>query len=464
MIKVNENETENDLFLIYKNDVPTFPSLKRELIYDITKNKYYLYDKDSNKFFPSNFLGKKLIKINKNNLGNLSYKERLKKNLIEKLDNQMNKNLYHPKIKHFDRLAQIPRQLVQPFFNFNNGVSGKNKKIIQSKGDMINYIRNKESRITDNKYKNILSRNTDINNEEIKGLNYYSNSVADSVNYRNKKKETNKVISIINNSLSNEDLNLSQRNNLKKFKNNLLINSTRPLKKPNKIFKNKYKINRNVMFINPIKYSKSNHDLEINLNTYHILYNSINNNKITKLTNERSNEVNKRNKNIYHRYYRPNSVMNIRNDYKIYSPKKQEFKKSESKRYDTEESHKDIYNNKNKIHSLGNINLEFSNEKKNINGYIKPLSKPNTILRKGYPKFKSGKELYKKELDLLKLVNPQKIKMEEDENEKRNNYLKRKIEQDRIIKIVKDKSNRPKASRLNSAISNLIKDLTDTVE
>ena len=65
---------------------------------------------------------------------------------------------------------------------------------------------------------------------------------------------------------------------------------------------------------------------------------------------------------------------------------------------------------------------------------------------------------------MLKLVNPQKIKMEEDENEKRNNYLKRKIEQDRIIKIVKDKSNRPKASRLNSAISNLIKDLTDTVE
>ena len=37
------------------------------------------------------------------------------------------------------------------------------------------------------------------------------------------------------------------------------------------------------------------------------------------------------------------------------------------------------------------------------------------------------KELYKKEMDLFKLVNPDKIKMEEDENEKRNNYLKKKI-------------------------------------
>ena len=59
------------------------------------------------------------------------------------------------------------------------------------------------------------------------------------------------------------------------------------------------------------------------------------------------------------------------------------------------------------------------------------------------------KELYKKEMDLFKLVNPDKIKMEEDENEKRNNYLKKKIENERKIKIIKNKNFKEKASRIN---------------
>ena len=102
MTNINGNENNTDLFLIFKHDVANFPYLKRELIYDIAKNKYYLYDKDSNKFYPSNFLGKKKIKINNNNLGKLSYKERLRNNLIEKLDKKIDDNSYHPKIKYFE--------------------------------------------------------------------------------------------------------------------------------------------------------------------------------------------------------------------------------------------------------------------------------------------------------------------------------------------------------------------------
>ena len=461
MTKANGNENDTDLFLIYKHDAANFPYLKRELIYDIAKNKYYLYDKDSNKFYPSNFLGKKKIKINNNNLGKLSYKERLRNNLIEKLDKKIDDNSYHPKIKYFEGFSQLPRPLVEPFFNFNNDISRQNKKIIQSKGDMINYIRSKESRITDNKYKEILSRNNNNENgEKIKGLNYYSNSVAESINYKKLNINTNKVIRCINSSLSSEELSNKQKNSLKKFKNKILINSNNEIKLPNKIFKNKYKISSNVMLINPIKYSQPNHDSEINLNTYRILYSSINNNKLTKLIDNNKNQFElKKNKNEYNRYDRPNSVMNIRNDYKLFLPEKYHFKKSETKRTDTEENKKDNLNNKSKVHSLEDITKEFINEKNHINGFIKPIRKQNVILRKGNPKYKSGKELYKKELDLFKLVNPQKLKMEENENEKRNNYLKRKIEKDRKIRIVKDKNIRAKGSRINSALSNLARDL-----
>ena len=291
-------------------------------------------------------------------------------------------------------------------------------------------------------------------------MGYYSNSVAESINYKKRNINTNKVIRCINNSLSSGELNSKQKNSLKKFKNKILINSNNEIKLPNKIFKNKYKISSNVMLINPIKYSQPNHDSEINLNTYRILYSSINNNKLTKLIDSNKNQFElKRNKNEYNRYDRPNSVMNIRNDYKLFLPEKYHFKKSETKRTDTEENKKDNLNNKSKVHSLEDITKEFINEKNHINGFIKPIRKQNVILRKGNPKYKSGKELYKKELDLFKLVNPQKLKMEEDENEKRNNYLKRKIEKDRKIRIVKDKNIRAKGSRINSALSNLARDL-----
>ena len=68
-------------------------------------------------------------------------------------------------------------------------------------------------------------------------------------------------------------------------------------------------------------------------------------------------------------------------------------------------------------------------------------------------------------MDLLKLVNPEKLKIEEIENEKRINYLKRKIEKDRQIRILKIKNIRGKSSRLNSAFSNnLAKDSNGYIE
>ena len=77
------------------------------------------------------------------------------------------------------------------------------------------------------------------------------------------------------------------------------------------------------------------------------------------------------------------------------------------------------------------------------------------------PRYKSTGELYKKELDMFKIVNPEKIKLEEEENNKRINFLKKKIEKERIIQIVKYKHLIGKISRVNSAVTNIRKDYND---
>ena len=56
------------------------------------------------------------------------------------------------------------------------------------------------------------------------------------------------------------------------------------------------------------------------------------------------------------------------------------------------------------------------------------------------------KEIYKKELDLVKLVNPDVLKREKYENDQRDKFLIRKIEKDRKkIIIIKEKNNKIKS-------------------
>ena len=126
MSKTNGSFKEDDLNLINKPNKDKFLTLKKELVYDIDKDKYYLYEKDLNKFYPSNSSGKKLFNICVDGLGKLTYEQKLQKNLIEKLEIKKDDNVYHPKMKYFDGFAQIPRPLVQPLFNIN--VESRNKK------------------------------------------------------------------------------------------------------------------------------------------------------------------------------------------------------------------------------------------------------------------------------------------------------------------------------------------------
>ena len=309
----------DEMNLLNKFDENKFPSLKKEIIYNTTKDKFYLYDKDKNKFFPANSFGKRIFKNTNNNVGKLTYEERLKKNLIEKLESKLDINLYHPKMKYFDGFAQIPRPLEQPMINFKDE-SKKEKQILEPKSQILNYIKNKSGLIMNSKYKEILSRNINNKYAPPKDLNYYSNSIADTMNNKYKKEQTIRMIKFINKSLNNEDLSRNDKYSLNKFKNNLIINSHKyeingvKLIKPSKIFLKKYRVFSNIMFLNPLKKLNSEHNLKINSKTYRNLYNSINNNKLTKLINKENSPLKNRNKRTDSQRYliRPHSVINIK--------------------------------------------------------------------------------------------------------------------------------------------------------
>ena len=158
--------------------------------------------------------------------------------------------------------------------------------------------------------------------------------------------------------------------------------------------------------------------------------------------------------------------MNLKNEYNnIFEPVYHEFTKKESKRYDTEEEYKDkdIIQNETNIHTKKEMYKDYKIEKRYMNILKKDKKsikqKPTIILRKGNPKYKSMKLIYKKELDMIKLVNPEIIKKEEYENEKRDRFLKNKIDKNRkLISNIKEKYNKTKKSRINSAETNLFKE------
>ena len=80
MNKENQKDKENLICLDEKQQF-----LKKEIIYDIDKDKYYLYNKENNKINQINSFGKKKAKINNAQVGKASYNERLKSKSIDKI-------------------------------------------------------------------------------------------------------------------------------------------------------------------------------------------------------------------------------------------------------------------------------------------------------------------------------------------------------------------------------------------
>lgn len=460
----------------YNNNVPF---LKKEIIYDTNKGKYYLYDKENNKINSTNFYASKIQNINISHLGKMTYDERLKNNSIEKINHKIDDSLYHPRSKYFDGYSQIPRPLVQPF---------SNTKSSKAQNELFNCLK-KNKVISLKKVQKIFEKKRD---ENLACLDYYTGTISDVVNHKSK----NALLNKINDAITNDNLNKKEIESLNKLKNNLLNNSTyvingKQIFKPKDVFQKEYNINHNIMFNNPVKELSKNIDKDksINLNAYNLLYKSINNNSITRIKDKYLNNY-KLKDTKKTKIIRPKSVINVRNDKpklinsysnqqnnSVFLPEKLELKKNESKRYDTEEDYFDIFNqsknknknnikvknhsmneknnknNKNKIHFFIDLKKYNKNEKKHLVGYIKPFKKEMPYIRKGIPKYKSTGELYKKELDLFKIVNPDKLRYEEEENKKHLNYIKKKIEKNRVIQIIKYKKSKDKNSTVNSAKS-----------
>ncbi len=92
--------------------------------------------------------------------------------------------------------------------------------------------------------------------------------------------------------------------------------------------------------------------------------------------------------------------------------------------------HKTIYkkfdnyeNNKLHIKTLSDINKNCSIETKLLNGFIMPEIKERNI-RKSMPNYKSAMNIYKKEIEMYKLVNPIRQKLDEEKELKDIKYIK----------------------------------------
>ncbi len=105
---------------------------------------------------------------------------------------------------------------------------------------------------------------------------------------------------------------------------------------------------------------------------------------------------------------------------------------SESERYYN--MNKSIYNKSQRLENNNNIDIRtFSDlskncyiEKKLLMGFIKPELKERRY-RKNVPKYKSTINIYKKEWELEKIVNPLRYKLEEEKKIKELNLIKEKL-------------------------------------
>jgi hypothetical protein len=249
---------------------------------------------------------------------------------------------------------------------------------------------------------------------------------------------------------------LSQRNinSLNKFKHNILINKKnvvfgKKLSEPPKIFSKIFNLN-----LQKMKKNKSNLDSLINTKTYNLFYHIINTNPILKNKNKNLTNISEMSKISFGKKNVKNKKEDLSihknktiEEYKTLSPKKvnlykpikinincfQDNSKSRTKNNSNiKKSLSTCIKNDNKkgnvIQTISKFQKKYLYEKSRLKGYINlPLKGKIDTTRKKGPKYKSALDLFKKELELMKLVNPKLIEMEKDRDEKRLNFLKNKL-------------------------------------
>ena len=94
------------------------------------------------------------------------------------------------------------------------------------------------------------------------------------------------------------------------------------------------------------------------------------------------------------------------------------------------------------IRSFSIMNKNYKLEKKMLTGYVKPTLKEKLHFRKGNVKYEPFINLYKKELEMYKMVNPIRYKLFQEKEEKEMKYLKKRLEKSREISSANSPSNK----------------------
>jgi len=452
----------------------------KELFFDMDANKYFIKIEDDINLYESNLFGKKKAKINLPQTGFAKYNDRIMTNSIEKLSFKIDDSLYHPQSLRFEGYSQYPRPLIIPFSNILHSKLQKNlkKDLLKTEG-IFTTIKNK----------NILNKKTN------KGLYFYTGTINNLVNTKNREYVLNKI----NDTLSYEDKNEFNKHNemrefeknaLKKFRKKILSNSTniifgRKLKKPDEKFIHQFLINYNVYFNNPIKKNKlKKTDTETESNTkfnLEELYRILNKKKVQnrlnllkkeiKLKLKESNKDNENNNNnnnnndndgvnksgskikekIMDHISKSIDIENIKNKnnknfFNTILSNKNKFNsieyESKTKNsdflYDKTEENKNMDNKKEElnnnlgIRTLYDLDKKCSLEKKSLVGFNRPKIK-DAYYRKYIPKYKSSINIYKKEWDLYKVVNPIKFKLDEEKELKEFKLFQDKLKKEKEI-------------------------------
>ena len=462
----NKNE-KNNYQNSFSNSMKNLHQSEKQMLFDMDKGKYYLKNNDNIKMIESNLFGKKKAKVNIGQTGIAQYDNRINTNSIEKLSFKIDNSLYHPQTSRFEGYSQFPRPLITPF---SNSVS---KTKLQK--NLIKEIAKTDAILTVQKNKNILNTKTN------EGLPYYSGTINNLVNTKNREY----VLKKINDGLAkNKNLFIQKRdktmdNILNKLKKNIMTNSTntifgRKLKKPDNKFVEQFNINYNIYFKYPIKKQKNKNNEKDSKVYFRDLYEALNKDSVRKKLNLRkekkenyiNSDIKNKSKNESNSF---NKNKNIINEYLYQTPRNNIIQNNENNKmsstaprviqnychdknrnyldeiiknknkfntvYKIREKYDDLSSNEKKeeisgIRTLTNIYQKCNIEKKLLNGFIKPIIK-EVHYRKTVPKYNSTANIYKKEMELYKMVNPIRHKLDEERKMKELKLIQEKVEKER---------------------------------
>ena len=457
----NKNE-KNNYQKTFSNSMKSLHQSEKQLLFDMDKGKYYIKSNDNIKINESNLYGKKKAQINVAQTGIAKYDNRISINSIEKLSFKIDNSLYHPQTSRFEGYSQFPRPLITPFSN------SVNKTKLQK--NLIKEIAKTYAILTVQKNKNILNKKTN------EGLPYYSGTINNLVNTKNREY----ILKKINDGLT-KNKNLFQKrdktmdNILNRLKKNLMTNSTntifgRKLKKPDNKFVEQFNINYKIYFNYPIKKQRNKNNEKDSKIYFRDLYDALNKDRVRKKLNIRKKE-NYINSDIKNKSKNESNSFNknITNEYLYQTPKSNIIQKNENNKmintaprviqnycYDNNKNYLDtLIKNKNKfntiyklgekyddlssndkkevisgIRTLTNIYQKCNLEKKLLNGFIKPIIK-EVHYRKTVPKYNSTVNIFKKEMELYKIVNPIRHKLDEERKMKELKLIQEKVEKER---------------------------------